>query len=113
MRFYETFNRVRGSYIQSMVLTDPDVIDVLADASDKDWEPGPPPLFGWTSEIDALTNIADQMIASRAQGEGVKFYPRPVFPAEKERKRRKADKQSKGLEAAMQRGFEAANWNLL
>ncbi|WP_131804709.1 MULTISPECIES: hypothetical protein [Mycobacteroides] len=112
IRFYETCNARRGSYCQSAALTDPVVIDLQASAPESDWEPGPPPLFGWSAEIDALTNIADQLIASRSAGsKDVKYYPRPVIPAEKERKKRKANKQDNGLEAALERGRKAAALN--
>lgn len=114
IRFYETCNSIRGSYCQSAALNDPQVIDLQASAPDSEWEPGPPPLFGWTLLVDAVTNVADQLIASRSAGaKDVKYYPRPVIPAEKERKRRKAAKQEQGLEAAMKRGQDAARWNYL
>lgn len=112
VRFYETLLNWRGSYLQALFLSDPDVIEVQANASDEDWAPKKPPLFGWTPIIDMLTNIADQLIASRARDpDSVKFYPRPVIPAEAERKKRKAKKQDGGIEAALARGMQADEAN--
>ncbi|SHT52830.1 Uncharacterised protein [Mycobacteroides abscessus subsp. abscessus] len=111
-RFYETLLNRRGSYLQAMFLADPDVIEVQASAPDEEWAPQKPPLFGWTPIIEALTNIADQLIASRARDpDSVKFYPRPQVPAEVERKKRKATKQDGGIEAALARGMKADEAN--
>lgn len=73
---------------------DPEVIDAMA--SQDPPKPGPPSLFGWTSELSALKDIQDQMIASRG---GKKFVPRPVIPGHKERWRRKDSKLSKTVAA--------------
>lgn len=112
--FYETLLNWRGSYTQEMFLNDPEVIDVQANASDEDWKPQAPRLFQWTPEIDALYFIADQVQAGRVQrADDFKPFPRPVVPAEKERKRRKQSKQESGIEAALARGEAAAKWNYL
>lgn len=108
LRYYETFASIRGSFIQSEILNDPDVIEAQVNAPDDEWTPGLPPLFGWSQLVDAVTNVADQLIASRATSDKIKFYPRPEIPAERERKKRKAKKQESGLEAALARGMDLA-----
>lgn len=57
-------------------LHDPDVIEAMANA-DTPSRKSPPSLFGWTSNLAALRDIQDQMIAQRG---GTKFVPRPVIP---------------------------------
>lgn len=110
--FYETLLGWRGSYTQDMFLNDPEVIDVQASAPDKEWESKAPPLFGWTKELDALYFVADQVQAGRVRnGDDFKPYPRPVVPSVKERKRRKDAKQDRGIDAALERGLEAAKRN--
>lgn len=112
--FYETLLTIKGSYTQALYLVDPEVIEIQASAPDKDWEPGSPPLFGFTAEIEAMYHVADQVQASRIQkSEDFKPYPRPVIPAEKVRRRRKESKQGSGIEDALQRGRDAAKWNYL
>ena len=112
--FYETLLSVRGSYTQALFLNDPDVIDAQASAPDGQWEPQPPALFGWSSELDAMYAIADQVQAGRIRNaDDFRAFPRPVIPAEKERKRRKEGKQFGGIEAALARGDEADKWNYL
>lgn len=49
-------------------------------------KPSPPRLWGWTTQLSALKDIQDQMIASRG---GQKFVPRPKIPGLIERWRRK------------------------
>lgn len=90
MRLYLTVSQVTGSYTQAVQVTDPDVIEMLASGrvSAEESKPQPPRWWRFTDEMHRLTDIADQLIASRAQGDKVKFYPRPVNPAAKERKRR-------------------------
>lgn len=113
--FYETLLNWRGSYTQEMFLNDPDVVEVQASASDKDWQPQKAPrLFGFTNEVEAMYFIADQVQAGRVRQEGdFKPYPRPVVPAEVERKKRKQSKQNSGIDAALARGEDAAKWNYL
>lgn len=107
--FYETLLSWRGSYVQDMFLNDPEVIDAQASAPDAEWESKAPPLFGWDKTLDALYFIADQVQAGRVRsGDDFKPYPRPVVPAVKERKRRKDHKQDCGIDAALERGLEAA-----
>lgn len=112
VRHYETFISIRGSYTQAMFLADPDVIEEQVKVNEEDFAGQKPPLFGWTPIIDVLTNIADQLIASRARDpDTVKFYPRPVIPAAVERKRRKESKRDIGIDAAIARGIEADKAN--
>ena len=86
-----TMSQVTGSYIQAMQINDPDVIEQLCEMkpTDDEWKVQPPRWWRFTDEMHKLTDIADQLIASRAHGnKDVKFYPRPVNVAAKERKRR-------------------------
>lgn len=101
-RFYTTLSQITGSYTQAMQINDPDVIEQIASMRPdaEDWKPQPPRWWRFTDEIHALTNIADQLIASRAHGDDVKFYPRPVNPAAKERKRRQLAAQDDVIERA-------------
>jgi len=68
-------------------LNDPDVIDEMAKSDPP--KPQRPSLFGWTSELSALRDLCDQMIAQRG---GSKFVPRPEIPGFSERWRRKDSK---------------------
>lgn len=83
-----------------MQLNDPDVIDAFCSAKteDKHWVTKPPPWWRFNDVVHKLTDIADQLIASRARGDDVKFYPRPVNPAAKERKRRLESAQDDVIE---------------
>lgn len=63
----------------------------------------PPDLFGWDAVIDCLTNIGDQLIASRAHSDKVKFYPRPEVPAAKLRVERNMKARDNGIDAARER----------
>jgi hypothetical protein len=98
---YMTLSQVTGSYTQAVQINDPQVIEeIAAMRSEDDWKPQPPRWWRFTDEMHALTNIADQLIASRAHGDDVKFYPRPVNPAAKERKRRQLAAQDDVIERA-------------
>lgn len=99
-RFYFTVSQITGSYTQSMQVNDPDVIEVFCSVKtgDKHWVSKPPPWWRFTDTVHKLTDIADQLIASRARGDDVKFYPRPVNPAAKERKRRGEEVQDDVIE---------------
>lgn len=109
IRFYETLSRLTGSYVQSAQLHDPDVIDEMCKIPESEWHKGgPPPLFGFDKYMHKLTDIADQLIASRAHGDsGVSFYPRPKVPAAAIRKQRQfsvldslvADAQKRWIES--------------
>ncbi|AYB70371.1 tail assembly chaperone [Mycobacterium phage Jubie] len=111
---YECLLAWRGSYTQAMYLSDPEVIDMQANAPDEDWKSGGKPgLWQWTKEMDAAYYIADQVQAGRIRNpDDFRPYPRPELPAEKERKRRKERKVNSGIEAALARGAAAAkaNW---
>lgn len=112
LMFYEALLNWRGSYTQALFLSDPDVIDAQANAPDSDWKPQKPGLWGWTKELDALFYVADQAQANRIRNpDDFKPYPRPVVPAEAERKRRQMSKADSGLGAAFARGAEADKWN--
>jgi hypothetical protein len=112
--FYEGLLSWRGSYTQQEFLNDPEVIDAQASAPEDSWKPQKPPLWGHTRELDALYYIADQVQAGRVRNpDDFKPYPRPVVPAEVERKKRKERKTNSGLEAALARGVEAAKWNYI
>lgn len=96
-------SQVTGSYTQSMQINDPDVIEQLSSMrmSEDDLKLKPPRWWRFTDEIHKLTDIADQLIASRAQGnKDVKFYPRPVNPAASERKRRQLAAQDDIIQQA-------------
>lgn len=110
LSFYETLLSVRGSYVQSMYMTDPDVIKAQLEIPDEDWrKPYKPPLFGWTKEIEALYHLSDQVQAGRVrEADQFKPHPRPVIPVEQERKARRERKQTGGVDEAMQRGLEMA-----
>lgn len=91
-----------------MQINDPDVIDALCEVKpeDNDWVPKPPPWWRFTDEMHRLTDIADQLIASRASGSDVTFYPRPVNPAVKERKKRIISSQDDAIEKARRANAE-------
>lgn len=103
-RLYQTVSQVTGSYVQAVQVNDPDVIDLFCSlkVQDENWSK-PPSWWRFTDVMHRLTDIADQMIASRAQGDKVRFYPRPVNPAVKERKRRLLAAQDDLIEKARQR----------
>lgn len=60
----------------------------------------PPRWWRFTDEMHRLTDIADQLIASRATSDKVKFYPRPVNPAAKLREKFLQEQQEDRIEAA-------------
>lgn len=100
-RLYHTVAQVTGSYTQAEQINDPDVIDALCSVrSEDDWKIQPPRWWRFTDEMHRLTDIADQLIASRAHGDKVKFYPRPVNKAAKERNRRQQQQQDDRIEQA-------------
>lgn len=105
---YQTVAQITGSYTQAVQITDPDVIDVMCKMrpDDSDWKPKPPNWWRFTDVMHKLTDIADQMIASRAHGEDVKFYPRPANPAVKERNRRMQQVQDSRIEEARRANME-------
>lgn len=114
MLFYEALLTWRGSYTQAMFLNDPEVIEVQANAPEDEWKQQKPPLWGWTRELDAMYYVADQVQAGRIRNpDDFRPYPRPVVPAEVERKRRKETKVNRGVEDALARGAEAEKWNYL
>jgi hypothetical protein len=99
LRFYQAVSQITGSYTQAVQLSDPDVIDALCQIKVDD-TPKPPPWWRFTDVVHRLTDIADQLIASRAQSADVKFYPRPVNPAAKERKSRILATQESAIDKA-------------
>ena len=102
MRFYMTVSQITGSYTQSLQIADPDVIEELCAAppSKDEWKVQPPRWWRFDDVMHRLTDIADQLIASRAHGDDVKFYPRPQNPAAKERRRRLERIQDDRIERA-------------
>lgn len=107
-RFYFTVSQITGSYTQAAQVNDPDVIEFMCSmpTSDKDWKPKPPQWWRFSDEMHRLTDIADQLIASRARGDDVKFYPRPVNIAAKERERRSLAVQDDLIEKARRAAAE-------
>jgi hypothetical protein len=105
LRLYQTVSQITGSYTQAAQIQDPDVIEVLVSIKPDD-TPKPPPWWRFTDEMHRLTDIADQLIASRAQSADVKFYPRPVNPAVKERKKRIISKQDDDIAKARRANAE-------
>ena len=104
---YFTVSQITGSYTQAAQINDPDVIEQMClMRSDKDWTPKPPPWWRFTDTMHRLTDIADQLIASRAHGDNVKFYPRPVNAAAKERERRSIAMQDDLIEKARRASAE-------
>lgn len=96
-------SQVTGSYTQASQINDPEVIEELCSMrlSEEDSKPKPPRWWRFTDEMHRLTDIADQLIASRAQGsKDVKFYPRPVNVAAKERQRRQLAAQDDVIQRA-------------
>lgn len=81
-----------------MQINDPDVIEQLCAVADEDRVPKPPPWWRFNDLMHRITDVADQMIAARATSDKVKFYPRPINPAVKERERRKWNKQDDLIE---------------
>lgn len=76
-------------------LNDPDVIEAMANSQPESRRGETPPLFGWTSQLSALKDIQDQMIASRG---GKQFVPRPVIPGMKEMWKRKDRKLASAVQ---------------
>lgn len=101
-RYYESVSQITGSYTQSLQITDPDVIAKLCEMKpDKsEYAAVPPRWWRFDDVMHRLTDIADQLIASRAHGDDVKFYPRPVNPAAKARKKFVISSQDDAIEAA-------------
>lgn len=107
IRFYETFTRVRGSYLWAEQLTDPEIVQQMVDMPESEWSKGgPPPLFGWSDLMERLTDLGDQLIAARPHEGKIVFYPRPEVPAVKLRKLKKRDLQDDRVEQARQRNRE-------
>lgn len=108
LRHYATFLKVKGSYIWAAYLEDPVSIELMLAIPDQEWsKPEPPSLFGWCAVLDRLTDVGDQLIASRARGEGVRFYPRPKLPAVELRKQRNKAGLDNAIEAARRGGGTA------
>lgn len=110
LRMYKTLAQITGSYTQAVQVNDPEVIEHFCSMRFNESDVGskPPPWWRYTDVIHRLTDIADQLIASRAHGDDVKFYPRPVNPALKERKRRLLAKQDDMIERARKAADDSA-----
>lgn len=76
-------------------LNDPEVIDEMAKTAELIPKRAKPSLFGWTSQLAALKDIQDQLIASRG---GNKFVPRPEIPGHREAWVRRDKKLSSTIE---------------
>lgn len=100
LRLYQNVSQITGSLTQSVQIADPEVIEALCSLKPggKDWAPQPPRWWRFDDVMHRLTDIADQLIASRAHGDSVKFYPRPVNVAAKERQRRSELVQDDAIE---------------
>lgn len=107
-RFYLSLSQLTGSYTQAVQISDPDVIQKLCEIKpDKnEWKSVPPPWWRFNDVMHRLTDIADQLIASRAHGDDVKFYPRPANPAAKARKKFVESLQEDRIEAARRANME-------
>lgn len=107
-RFYETVARITGSYTQSVQVNDPEVIEAVASmpASKDEHKAQPPSWWRFDAVMHRLTDIADQLIASRAHDDNVKFYPRPVNPAAKARQQRAISRQDDAIERSRQANAE-------
>lgn len=98
-RFYSTVAQITGSYVQSMHIADPDVIEGLCEMKSSELLAAKSPRWWRFDDVmHRLTDIADQLIASRATGDKVRFYPRPVNVAAKERSRRLEHRQDDFIE---------------
>lgn len=107
IRFYTTFSQVQGSYIWAMQMTDDECIEEMLAIPAAEWnKPRLPSLFGWSNVIDKLTDIGDQLIAQRATGDKVRFYPRPRIPAAELRKKNLMNKQEDLIEASRRKNRE-------
>lgn len=104
-RLYLRVASITGSLVQATQVSDPDVIEAICSIPPQpdEWKVKPPDWWRFTDVLHRLTDIADQLIASRAHGDDVKFYPRPVSPAAKERRRRVEALQDGSIEAARRR----------
>ncbi|OMC55370.1 hypothetical protein A5747_13335 [Mycobacterium sp. IS-836] len=89
-------------------MEDPEAIKLMLKIPESEWaKPGPPPLFGWSDLIDRLTDLGDQLIASRAHdAKKVRFYPRPKIPAVVMRKQQSESKRDDAIEASRRRNAE-------
>lgn len=108
LRFYETVARITGSYTQSVQVNDPEVVEAVANMppSRDEGKSQPPAWWRFDAVMHRLTDIADQLIASRARDENVKFYPRPVNPAAKARRERVISKQDDAIERSRRANAE-------
>jgi hypothetical protein len=70
-------------------MEDEEAIQQMLKIPESEWQKvGPPPLFGWSRIMERLTDLGDQLIASRASNpKSVQFFPRPKIPAIVRRKR--------------------------
>lgn len=112
LRFIQTFVQVDGSYLWASFLTDKDEVERMLAVPAEEWDKTHlPPLFGWSKIVDKLTDIGDQLIASRARDDKTKFYPRPDVPAIRLRRERHVTKRDDKIEAARKRNRERRGLN--
>lgn len=107
LRLYHTLLKIQGSYTWASYMEDPEAIDEMLKIPEKEWsKSGPPPLFGWSNMLDRMTDLGDQLIASRASDKKVRYYPRPRIPAIEARKQRGDNRREDAIEAARRRSRE-------
>lgn len=104
--FYLTLRQKKGSYCAALYLLDPEVIEEQCKIPEAEWQKRhPPPLLFWDDHLDRLTDLGDQLIASRSSGKP-KFYPRPEVPAVRVRLERKMNRQEDLIELSRRRNAE-------
>lgn len=106
MRFYQSVSQITGSYTQALQINDPDVIKQICEMQASRDQKVVPPWWRFTDSLHKLTDIADQLIASRAHGDDVKFYPRPKNPAFKAREAYRQQAQDDKIEASRRANAE-------
>lgn len=106
--------QIDGSYLWASFLTDEDEVERMLAVPAVEWDKKHlPSLFGWSKVIDKLTDIGDQLIASRARDDKTKFFPRPDVPAIRLRKQRHINDRDDKIEAARKRNRDRRNKNNL
>ena len=99
-------NMPRGSHYWAARMSDKDMAEAILDVSEGGSVKAPttPPLLGWTSEIEALTNILDMqsisLHAHAGDSKGFKPQPRPETALDIVKRERK-DKKMSAVEARL------------
>lgn len=115
LRFYETVSQITGSYTQAVQVTDPEVVAAVSQMkpSRDDFKVQPPRWWRFDDVMHRLTDIADQLIASRAHSDDVKFYPRPINPAAKARAALVQARQDDEIERSRRANMERRGLNTI